>query len=182
MTTPLPLRLLALLLAGWLLATPASLDAQASALPAPSLEATVGGAPWSAEGVWATDPGDRAGVPLAELPGYFNAAPALAPARFDFSAEDAAPETFALQTPFPNPFHAETTVRYTLAEAASVRLEAFDALGRRVALLAEGARAPGTYTATLDGGGLTPGLYLVRLTATGPSGERTATRRALRVP
>jgi hypothetical protein len=94
----------------------------------------------------------------------------------------AGPETFALQAPYPNPFHAEVTVRYSLAETATIRLEAYDALGRRVAMLAEGVRAAGSHAATLDGSALAPGLYLVRLTASGASGERTATRRIVKLP
>lgn len=92
------------------------------------------------------------------------------------------PEVFALEAPFPNPFRGEAAVRFSLAEAATVRLEAFDALGRRVAILAEGPRPAGQHTARFDGSALAPGLYLVRLTASGSSGERTATRRVLRVP
>jgi len=126
---------------------------------------------------------------LSNIPNYVNTTSdhLAVHARFDFfpgtsTGEGAVPLAFALEAPFPNPFRTETTVTYTLPRAATVRLEAFDALGRRVALLAEGARSAGTHEATFDASALPQGLYLVRLTASGPGGEQTATRRALRVP
>jgi endonuclease/exonuclease/phosphatase family metal-dependent hydrolase len=126
---------------------------------------------------------------LTSVPSYVNTTSdhVAVHARFDFfrgasAAEATIPTAFALEAPYPNPFRTETTVTYALPRAATVRLEAFDALGRRVALLAEGARAAGTYEATFSAGALPPGLYLVRLTASGPDGEQTATRRAVRVP
>jgi exonuclease III len=107
--------------------------------------------------------------------------------RFDFfnttSIEGgAAASEFALEAPYPNPFTSEAAVSYTLSERATVRLEVFDALGRRVMLLHEGSRGPGRHEATLSGRSLTPGLYLVRLAASDSGGERTATRRVVRLP
>jgi hypothetical protein len=92
------------------------------------------------------------------------------------------PIEFALQTPFPNPFSAHTTVTFSLPEAAQVRVEVFDALGRRVATIDQGARTAGTHEVGLRGTGLTAGMYLVRLTASTAGGERTATRRLIRLP
>ena len=51
-----------------------------------------------------------------------------------------------------------------------------DVLGRRVALVEEGARAAGSHRATLNASALAPGLYLVRLTADGT----TAVQRMVR--
>lgn len=93
----------------------------------------------------------------------------------------ATPQAFRLEPPFPNPFGAQTTVTFTLPETAQVRLEVYDALGRRVAVLADGPRGAGSHDVTFSGGSLPPGLYLVRLTASGASGEHTATRRVVRV-
>jgi exonuclease III len=92
------------------------------------------------------------------------------------------PIEFALQSPFPNPFSAHTTVTFSLPEMAQVRVEVFDALGRRVATIDQGARAAGTHEVGLRGTNLTAGMYLVRLTASTASGERTATRRVIRLP
>jgi endonuclease/exonuclease/phosphatase family metal-dependent hydrolase len=126
---------------------------------------------------------------LTSVPNYVNTTSdhVAVLSRFDFapavSAEDSAPPaTFSLDAPFPNPFHGRTTVSFTLAETATVRVEAFDALGRRVSSLVDGTLAAGAYETTFDAGALPPGLYLVRLTASGASGEHTATRRVVRLP
>jgi hypothetical protein len=64
-------------------------------------------------------------------------------------------------------------VAFRLPEAGPVRLAVYDALGREVAVVAEGWRAAGAHEAALDAAALPAGVYLARLTA----GARTATRR-----
>lgn len=84
------------------------------------------------------------------------------------SAEEAAqPARFALGQGFPNPLASAATIRYTLAEAAPVRLAVFDVAGREVAVLAEGVRAAGEHEARFEADGLPSGLYLYRLEAEG---------------
>ena len=73
---------------------------------------------------------------------------------------------------YPNPARAQATVAYTLAEAGEVRVSVYDALGRRVAVVAEGAQAEGTYAAPVGTAALAPGLYVVRVET--PSGAATA--------
>jgi len=65
----------------------------------------------------------------------------------------------------PSPVEGIGRLRYTVPEAGPVRLVLYDALGREVAVLAEGAVPAGTHEAVLDAAGLTPGVYVVRLTA-----------------
>lgn len=89
--------------------------------------------------------------------------------------EGATAEAFTLDSAYPNPFAARTTVRYTLPTAADVTLAVYDVLGRRVATLAEGTQPPGAHEATFDAVGLPSGVYLARLTV----GERSATRKLL---
>ena len=84
------------------------------------------------------------------------------------------PRELALHPNFPNPFSASTTITYTLPQATDVRLEVYDLLGRRVAVLAEGEQAAATHTVTFDGSGLASGVYLLRLWAGG-------TQRTMRV-
>ena len=78
-----------------------------------------------------------------------------------------------LQGNYPEPFNPVTTIRYTLPQAVHVRLEVFDMTGRRVALLADGERAPGHHAARFDGGHLASGLYLYRLMAGSVMQSRT---------
>ena len=82
------------------------------------------------------------------------------------TSADAGPElpvAFALEQNFPNPFNAETVIRYQLAEARPVRLDVVDLLGRTVAVLIDDTRAAGTHTVTLDAETLPSGLYFYRL-------------------
>ena len=64
----------------------------------------------------------------------------------------------------PNPARGATTLSFTLDRSGPVRLAVFDALGREVAVLADGARVAGDYEAALSAARLAPGLYLARLT------------------
>lgn len=83
----------------------------------------------------------------------------------------------SLASVFPNPFATTTNVRFDLPGAADVRLTAYDALGRRVGVLAERAYPGGTHTLTWDASALPSGVYLLRLEA----GSQTATTRAMLV-
>ena len=62
----------------------------------------------------------------------------------------------------PNPIRGAARVTYGVVAPADVRVSVFDALGREVAVLAEGARGPGVYQAALDGSALPAGVYVVR--------------------
>ena len=72
----------------------------------------------------------------------------------------------ALLAAAPNPFRAGTRLRFRLDAPGEVRLDVFDALGRRVALLS-GTFGAGEHPVPLDGAGLAPGTYVVRLAAAG---------------
>ena len=67
----------------------------------------------------------------------------------------------------PNPFRSRATLRFTLEEAGPIRLAVYDALGREVAVLAEGPAEAGVHAAALDGSGLASGVYVWRLVAGG---------------
>ena len=71
---------------------------------------------------------------------------------------------------YPNPATGLATVAFALDEAADVRLEVYDGLGRRVAVLAEGSHQAGPHQARFDASGLAGGVYHWRLVA-GPRVE-----------
>jgi ELWxxDGT repeat protein len=77
----------------------------------------------------------------------------------------AAPQPARLHTPYPNPAQDRATVSFDVDEPGPVRVEVFDVLGRRVALLADGPVAAGEHALTWEAGAAPSGLYLVRLTA-----------------
>ncbi|HLT46751.1 MAG TPA: T9SS type A sorting domain-containing protein [Rubricoccaceae bacterium] len=87
---------------------------------------------------------------------------------------DAAPTTTALVAVAPNPARGPVTATYRLERSGTVEVTVYDVLGRRVAVLDEGARAAGLHTARWDAAaaGVPPGAYVVRLT----TGEGTWAR------
>ena len=73
------------------------------------------------------------------------------------------PTEFALEQNYPNPFNPVTTIRYSVAESAKVRLAVYDVLGRQVALLADGLMQAGQHEVRFDAANLPSGTYLYRL-------------------
>jgi hypothetical protein len=82
---------------------------------------------------------------------------------FEEYAVDQAPETFTLQSAYPNPFNPTTTIAYTLPAAARVKLSIYDIGGRLLATLVEGYRDAGVQEILFDASGLPSGIYLARL-------------------
>ena len=79
------------------------------------------------------------------------------------------PVGFALGPNYPNPFNPSTVIPYELASGGYVRLEVFNLLGQRVAMLVDGEQQAGAHTAVwtgTDGVGraVSAGVYLYRLT------------------
>ncbi|HLT45997.1 MAG TPA: alpha-amylase family glycosyl hydrolase, partial [Rubricoccaceae bacterium] len=88
---------------------------------------------------------------------------------------DALPGGFALSAPSPNPFRIEARFSLSVAAPQHVRVEAFDATGRRVALLHDGPLAAGhPHEIALEAGALPAGVYLVRATGEAFVATRTA--------
>jgi hypothetical protein len=79
--------------------------------------------------------------------------------------EENLPERFALERNYPNPFNLRTTIRYALPNEADVKLEVYDVLGRRVALLKEGKKQAGWHRTIFCAEDLSNGMYLYRLHA-----------------
>jgi hypothetical protein len=69
----------------------------------------------------------------------------------------------------PNPFNASTVIEYTTIGTGAAQLFVLDALGRRVATLADGPREPGTHRTVFDASNLSSGMYRVLLVAEGLS-------------
>ena len=82
-------------------------------------------------------------------------------------------ETVETLTVYPNPAIRRAQITFGLEEGEEIRLAVYDALGREVAVLADGLVEAGQHRVTLDGAGLASGIYLVRLEA----GARVETER-----
>lgn len=77
----------------------------------------------------------------------------------------------------PNPFTAQTTVRFSIPRESEVRLTVFDAQGRRVQQIAGGVRAAGEHSALWNGRDAqgrasAPGVYYAKLEAGGEALSR----------
>jgi flagellar hook assembly protein FlgD len=79
---------------------------------------------------------------------------------------------FALLPSLPNPFERTTAIRLEVPRASEVRVEVFDALGRRVRTLANQVFPPGVHSLEWDGSDargvrMGPGVYVVRMMSDG---------------
>ncbi len=93
----------------------------------------------------------------------------------------------ALLPPRPNPFNPSTRISFTLTSAGDVRLELFDARGRRVRLLDAGPRTAGEHVVSWNGTDdagrrLAAGAYLVRLAWRGDNADLVRCRKVVMVP
>lgn len=90
-------------------------------------------------------------------------------------------EALSLFPPHPNPFNPVTHVEYVVDHPAPVHLAVYDTRGREVAVLVDGIRPPGRYTAQWRTGGeaseasVASGVYFIRLEIDG----RRATQKAV---
>ena len=75
---------------------------------------------------------------------------------------------FVLDQNYPNPYTGETTIPFTLANPADVRLDIADMAGRKVAGVVRKNRNPGAQSIKLNlsGLGLPPGDYIYELQVT----------------
>ena len=93
------------------------------------------------------------------------------------SSEQIRPLDFALLPAYPNPFNPETQIRFTLPQAAFVRLEIYDGVGQRIRSLLGGPHRAGTYVAVWDGRddagrAVASGPYFAHLSSAGRSAVR----------
>lgn len=91
----------------------------------------------------------------------------------DFVSER--PGEIILLENYPNPFNPSTTIQFDLPTAGDIRLEVFDLLGRRTALLFNGFKSSGKHSMVFNAGNLSSGMYILRL----QSGEQVVTRSML---
>ena len=97
------------------------------------------------------------------------------PTRRGVATEDEPAAGALLDPARPNPTAETAVFRYHLDQPGTVRLAVYDALGREVALLAEGTRGAGDHSETLDAAPLPAGVYVVRLDAGGRTSTQTMT-------
>lgn len=85
------------------------------------------------------------------------------------------PTAFVLEQNYPNPFNPTTSMQYSVSNKQFVTIKVFDMLGREVAILVNGEKEPGIYTAEFATTGLASGTYIYRMQA----GEFVQTRKMI---
>ena len=90
------------------------------------------------------------------------------------------PVNFALSQNYPNPFNGTTTINFALESASFVKIDVFNQVGHRVAVLEERHFVAGNHSTawdgrSIDGQDVASGVYFYRLTA----GDYAETRRML---
>jgi hypothetical protein len=73
------------------------------------------------------------------------------------------PQKITLDQNIPNPFNAQTTIRFELAHAAHARLIIYDLTGREVAQLVNGPLSSGAHEISFDARALPSGVYFYSL-------------------
>lgn len=77
--------------------------------------------------------------------------------------EVAPPSELTLGAPYPNPARGQVVLPFELPTAGRVRVEIYDALGRRVMVISENKLEPGAHETGLNVSGLASGPYVVRV-------------------
>jgi O-glycosyl hydrolase len=73
------------------------------------------------------------------------------------------PKGFRLYQNYPNPFNPETTIKYSIPETSFVRLEVYNTLSQKIAVLVKQEQNMGEYTVEFDASNLASGLYFYKL-------------------
>jgi len=92
-------------------------------------------------------------------------------------AAEMTPNDFQLDQNYPNPFNPSTTISYELAKNASVKLDVYDVMGRKIRSLLDDSKSAGYYTVVWNGrdeagSDVSSGVYIYQFVATPSNGER----------
>jgi hypothetical protein len=82
---------------------------------------------------------------------------------------------YELEQNFPNPFNPLTKISYSIPDNGHVKLEIFNIIGQKVAVLVDEVKSAGKYTVSFNGSALNSGVYLYRITAA----NKTLTRKMM---
>lgn len=89
------------------------------------------------------------------------------------------PTEFSLDQNFPNPFNPATVINVNIPVESKVSLVVFNAIGQKVAELANGNFAAGTHSFDFNAAGLNSGIYFYNLIANGADGSQINTTKKM---
>jgi len=78
---------------------------------------------------------------------------------------EALPESFTLESNYPNPFRSSTTIGFELPEETEVVVEVYNVLGQRVETLVNEKMSAGRHEVNFEASNLSSGMYLYRMKA-----------------
>lgn len=87
--------------------------------------------------------------------------------------ESEKPDAVALNQNYPNPFNPTTNIEFYLPEQQSVKIEIFNVVGQRVAVLVENVLQAGEHSVVWDASEMPSGIYIIQMAA----GNRVLTRK-----
>jgi hypothetical protein len=98
-----------------------------------------------------------------------------------FANRTLVPDTFVLNSAYPNPFNPTTTISYSLPTDASVSLYVYDIAGREIAELinSNSQQIAGNYAVDFDATDLSSGLYFVMMKANSANEEFVTTQKVI---
>lgn len=73
------------------------------------------------------------------------------------------PDTYSLEQNYPNPFNPVTSIKFSVKETSSVKLNIYDVQGRLIEKLFAGNLNPGEFRAIWNGSGFASGIYIYKL-------------------
>jgi plastocyanin len=78
-----------------------------------------------------------------------------------------APRDFELSPNYPNPFNAQTTIKYSLSQDAHVNIEIYNVLGQEVKAILDNQQTAGEHQIAWDASGQTSGVFFYRVNVDG---------------
>lgn len=85
------------------------------------------------------------------------------------AVEDDAPAAFTVAQNSPNPFNPETSIQFTLDDAAAVSIEIYNAAGQKVDTLLNEQKSAGSHRVVWDGSAFSAGVYFYTVKTDGHS-------------
>ncbi len=77
------------------------------------------------------------------------------------------PSTFGISQNYPNPFNPSTNIEYMLPKSADLRIEVYNSIGMKVAVLVDQQQSAGYHTIRFNASSYSSGMYFYRLVADG---------------
>ncbi len=74
------------------------------------------------------------------------------------------PKLYQLYQNYPNPFNPSTKIKYELYQAAHVKIEVYNSLGKKISVLADERKNEGSYEVSFNGANLSSGVYFYTIT------------------